>query len=51
MLRNGGYRLVTAGKHLCVYRLIAETVFVYLVAHGASNYPTTFKQLRKEENQ
>ena len=23
-LRNGGYRLVIAGKYICVYRLIAE---------------------------
>jgi toxin ParE1/3/4 len=50
-LRNGGYRLVIAGKYICVYRLIADTVFVYHIAHGASNYPTTFKRLLKEENQ
>lgn len=43
-LRNGGYRLVIAGKYICVYRLIADTVFVYHIAHGASNYPTTFKR-------
>ena len=50
-LRNGGYRLVIAGKYICVYRLIADMVFVYHVAHGASNYPTTFKRMLKEENQ
>ncbi|MGE9875808.1 hypothetical protein ACQQ9V_07780 [Hornefia butyriciproducens] len=27
-LRNGGYRYVIAGKHICAYRLIAETVYV-----------------------
>lgn len=26
-LRGGGYRLVIAGKYICVYRLISETVF------------------------
>ena len=50
-LRNGGYRYVIAGKYICVYRLIAETVYVYHIAHGASNYPTLFKKLQKEENQ
>ena len=50
-LRNGGYRYVIAGKYICVYRLIAETVYVYHIAHGASNYPTLFKRLLKEENQ
>ena len=50
-LRNGGYRYVIAGKYICVYRLIAETVYVYHIAHSASNYPTLFKRLLKEENQ
>lgn len=49
--RNGGYRYVIAGKYICVYRLIAEMVYVYHIAHGASNYPTLFKRLLKEEKQ
>mgnify|MGYP000292569958 CR=1 FL=1 len=49
-LRNGGYRYVIAGKYICVYRLIAGTFYVYHMAHGASNYPTLFKRLMKEEN-
>ena len=47
--RNDGYRYVIAGKYICVYRPITETVYVYHIAHGASNYPTLFKGLRKEE--
>lgn len=50
-LRVGGYRYVIAGKYICVYRVLAESVFVYHIAHGASNYPTLFKRLLKEENQ
>ena len=50
-LRNSGYRVCVAGKYICVYRLIAETVYVYHFAHGASNCPTLFKRLPKEENQ
>ena len=49
-LRNGGYRYVIAGMYICVYRLIAETVYVYHIAHGASNYPMLFKRLLKEEH-
>ncbi len=48
--RNSGYRFVIAGKYICVYRLIEETVFVYHIAHGAGNYPTIFKRLLKKEN-
>ena len=47
-LRNGGYRYVVAGKYICVYRLIAGTVYVYHIAHGASNYPALFKRLGGE---
>lgn len=47
-LRNNGFRLCIAGKYICVYRVIAETVYVYHIAHGASNYPTLYKKLRKE---
>lgn len=50
-LRRAGYRLVVAGKYICVYRLIADTVFVYHIAHGATDYPATFKGLRREEEE
>ena len=46
-LRLQGYRYVIAGKYICLYRVIADTVFVYHIAHGASNYPTLFKRLLK----
>lgn len=48
-LRNCGYRYVIAGKYICVYRQIGDTIFVYHIAHGASNYATLFKRLLKEE--
>lgn len=41
------YRYVIAGKYIAVYRLIENTVYVYHIAHGASNYPALFKQLLK----
>lgn len=50
-LRNVGYRYVIAGKYICIYREIHDTVYVYHIAHGASNYPSLFKQLLKQEQQ
>lgn len=50
-LQNNGYRYVIAGKYICVYRVIVETVYVYHIAHGASDYPALFKRLTKEEKQ
>ena len=40
-----GYRYVVAGKYICVYRVLGDTVYVYHIAHGASNYPLLFKRL------
>lgn len=48
-LLKSGYRYVIAGQYLCVYRLIVDTVFVYHIVHGASNYPVLFKRLLQEE--
>ena len=44
-LRNEGYRLVVSGNYICIYRPIADNVFVYHIAHGASDYPVLFKRL------
>lgn len=43
-LRSLGYRYVIAGKYVCIYRIFAETVYVYHIAHGASNYPALLKK-------
>ena len=44
-LREAGYRLVISGKFVAVYRLIEHTVYVYHIAHGASDYPTLLKEI------
>ena len=46
VLRSAGYRYVIAGKYVCVYRLMADKVYVYHIAHGASNYPALFRELQ-----
>lgn len=46
-----GYRYVIAGKYICLYRVIGDEVFVYHIAHRASNYPTLFKRMLREESE
>ena len=44
-LREAGFRLVISGKYIAAYRLIENTVYVYHIAHGASDYPKLFREL------
>lgn len=48
-LRQSGYRLVIAGKYICVYRCIGDEALVYHIAHGARDYPRLFKTMREEQ--
>lgn len=47
-LRQSGYRLVIAGKYICVYRCMGDEALVYHIAHGARDYPRLFKTLLEE---
>ena len=38
------YRKVLCGDYVCVYRLIGQTVFVYRIVHGATDYPKLFME-------
>lgn len=42
-LRALGYRFVVAGKYVAIYRFIEETVVVYHVFDGRSDYPVLFR--------
>ena len=42
-LRNLGYRFLVAEKYIMIYRLIGDTVFVYHIFDGRSDYPTLFR--------
>ena len=44
-LREAGFRLVISGKFIAAYRLMGDTVFVYHIAHGASDYPALMKEV------
>jgi Plasmid stabilization system protein len=49
-LREDGYRYLISGKYICIYRLIENTVFVYHIVHGATDYPRLFKDLETHIN-
>lgn len=42
-IRDAGYRYVFSGKYVCIYRLIEDTVFIYHIVHGATDYPHILK--------
>lgn len=46
-LKEVGYRFAISGNYLCIYRLIADTVFVYHIVHGSTNYPKLLKALNQ----
>ena len=42
-LRKMGYHFVVADKYIVIYRLIQDTVVVYHIFDGRSDYPTLFR--------
>ena len=42
-LRNLGYRFIAVEKHIIIYRLIGDTIYVYHIFDGRSDYPTLFR--------
>ena len=42
-LQAGGYRYILAEKYLLIYRLAGDTVVIYHIAHGATDYPRLFR--------
>ena len=44
-LRQMGYRKLICGNYLCFYRLVGETVFVYHIADGRTEYKHLYANL------
>lgn len=44
-LRSAGYRYILANKYLVVYRFLGDTVVIYHIVHGATDYPQLLKGL------
>lgn len=43
VLQERGYRKLVCGEYICVYRLIDDTIYVYRVVHGMTDYPKLFR--------
>lgn len=43
VLQKKGYRKLVCGEYICVYRLIDDTIYVYRVVHGTTDYPKLFR--------
>lgn len=37
-LSQEGYRMLISGDYICVYRFIGETVYIYHIANGRTEY-------------
>lgn len=44
-LSVAGYRYILAGKYLIFYRHIGETIVIYHIVHGSTNYPKLLKTM------
>lgn len=47
LLRLHGYRMLICGHYLCIYRLLDNTVFVYHIVDGRTDYPKLMNDLDK----
>lgn len=37
-LSKEGYRILISGEYICVYRLLKDTVYIYHIANGRTEY-------------
>ena len=44
-LSAAGYRYILAGKYLIFYRPLGDTIVVYHIAHGSTDYPKLLKTM------
>ena len=43
VLARHHYRKILCGDYVCVYRMVEDTVYIYRVVHGATDYTKYFK--------
>ena len=42
-LQKHGFRKLICGEYVCIYKLISDTVFLYRIVHGSTEYPKLLK--------
>lgn len=45
MLQLEGYRMLICDHYLCIYQLLEQTVYVYHIVDGRTNYPRLLEDL------
>ena len=43
-----GYRMLFVKPYIAFYRIVGSDIFIYRIMHGASNYPTLYKQMLED---
>jgi len=42
-LKDQDYRMLVCDQYLCIYRLIGDMIYIYHIAHGATEYGSLLK--------
>ncbi len=45
-LREKGYRKLICGNFLCFYKIIGDTIFIYHIVDGRTDYPRIFASMK-----
>jgi addiction module RelE/StbE family toxin len=44
-MQKAGYRMLLIKPYIAFYRVIGNSVFIYRVLHGATNYPMLYEKM------
>lgn len=42
VLKRQNFRKLIIGDYICIYKIIRETIYIYGIFHGNTNYPKSF---------
>ncbi|MGL1893602.1 MAG: type II toxin-antitoxin system RelE/ParE family toxin [Spirochaetaceae bacterium] len=42
LLQKQDYRKLVCNDYICIYKVIDQTIFIYRIVHGATDYPKSF---------
>lgn len=42
LLQNQDYRKLVCNDYICIYKVIDQTIFIYRIVHGSTDYPRSF---------
>ena len=42
LLQKQDYRKLVCNDYICIYKVINQTIYIYIIVHGATDYPQSF---------